>query len=114
VTNNKKKRTPDLYHAAANDDVEELRAAIALGQRLDEAPGFNSWTPLHTAAFYGSESFIREALKYGHANVWHYDVYGKIPWDYAVARGDERITKRFFNAMYPGSPILFSDLDPDF
>lgn len=113
MTNNKKKRTPDLYHAAAHDDVAELRAAIALGQRLDDAFGFNRWTPLHTAAFYGSENFIVEALKYDHADVWYFDAYGKIPFDYASIRNDTHVMKRFFDVMYPGYPALFFP-DPDF
>lgn len=54
-----------------------------------------------------------EALKYDHADVWYFDAYGKIPFDYASIRDDKHVMKRFFDVMYPGYPILFFP-DPDF
>jgi len=112
-----KKRTksnPNIFHAASTDDVEEMRQAISLGQRLDEIIPENGHTPLHTAAIWGSENFIKAALAYDHANVWTWDLQDKLPYDHSVGRSDTPIMKVLFEAMYPNGrmPIPTDDNEP--
>src|SRR5262249_32900769 len=67
------RRQPNIFHAAVHNDLRELALAIQEGQHLDDTLPQNGHTPLHTAAIWDREDFIRAALAYSHANVWARD-----------------------------------------
>src|SRR3546814_5864383 len=55
---------PDIFRAAINDDVRELRAALSEGQSLDTPNRLHyGMTPVHLACAKHSLNFIDEALK---------------------------------------------------
>lgn len=108
------RRRPNIFIAARDNDLAELALAIQDGQKLSDTIPENGHTPLHTAAIWGNEEFIKAALRYDHANVWQWDQYDKLPYDHANARGDTHIMKLFFHAMYPNGrvPIPADDNEP--
>lgn len=102
---NKKRNNPNLFRAARENDVEEMNQALASGKRLDEPDFENGFTPLHYAAFTGSADFIRAALDHPSADPWKRDHQGYLAIDHADARGDQVVSKLFFEAMYPGGEL---------
>lgn len=107
-----KRRDVNIFIAARDNDVEQLKLALEQGQRLDAILPRNGHTPLHTAALWGNEAFIIAALKHESANVWARSRRGLLPYDLAADRRDKHIMKLFYDAMHPGGRVPLSP-DPD-
>ncbi len=95
------KRQADIFLAARNNDLQELKLALEQGQRLDIIIPENGHTPLHTAALWGHNDFIIAALSHPTANPWARSRRGLLPYAIAADRRDTHIMKLFFDAMYP-------------
>jgi ankyrin repeat protein len=101
----------DIFLAARNNDLAELKLALEQGQRLDATLHENGHTPLHTAALWGNASFIIAALSHATANPWSRSLSGLLPYDIAADRRDLHVMKLFFDAMYPDGQFPLTD-DP--
>src|SRR3546814_2705669 len=83
---------PDIFRAAINDDVRELRAALSEGQSLDTPNRLHyGMTPVHLACAKHSLNFIDEALKETF-NAWARDLGGRLSMDYAI-RSEEHTSE---------------------
>lgn len=96
-----------VFHASVFNDVEELRAALAHGESLNQARGQNGFTPLHTAAFNGSLAFMYEALKHPSADPWAFDRNGRRAIDIAAGAGFKEIVDLLYAAMYKSDEDVF-------
>lgn len=96
------KRDPNLFDAARDNDVSQMKAALASGKRFDERHYADKFTPLHTAALNGSTEFLREALKHPTADPWLRDGGGHLAIDHADACDDRVSAQLLYGAMYPG------------
>lgn len=95
---------PDIFRAAANDDPEELAAALAEGQSLDtHHREFYEMTPMHIACVRKSENFLRTALQ-TEFNAWSRDLNGRLSMDHAVAQGLEDVADELLKKLYPTGP----------
>lgn len=104
---------PSAFHAAATDDVAELRAALAAGDVLNQVRRENGFTPLHTAALNGSAEFMAEALKHETALPWWHDRNGRRAIDIAAAAGHRAVVSLLYAAMYVGADDDFIVDEPD-
>jgi len=102
-----------VFHASVFNDVEELQAALAHGESLNQARGQNGFTPLHTAAFNGSLAFIAEAVKHPSADPWAFDRNGRRAIDIAAAAGFKEIVELLYAAMYQTDENVFLHNGPD-
>ncbi|HEY9579658.1 MAG TPA: ankyrin repeat domain-containing protein [Rhizorhapis sp.] len=92
---------PDIFRAAINDDVRELRAALSEGQSLDTPNRLHyGMTPVHLACAKHSLNFIDEALKETF-NAWARDLGGRLSMDYAIAEGLEDVAEMLLERLYP-------------
>lgn len=104
---------PSAFHAAVSNDVLELRAALAAGERLSLIRPDNGFTPLHTAALNGSGHFMVEALKNETSDPWKRDRNGRRAIDIAAAAGHKTIVALLYAAMYGGPDDDCIIDDPD-
>lgn len=104
-----KRKDPNLFLAALNNDLEQLKEALAAGKSLSQVDPRNGFTPLHVAAFNGSLDFIREAAKSPTAEPWLRDHAGLLAIDHADARKDYEASRLFFNIMYPGNRVPITE-----
>ncbi len=107
------KTPPSAFHAAASNDVLELRAALAAGDGLNQARGENGFTPLHTAALNGSAGFMAEALKHETSHPWRRDRSGRRAIDIAAAAGHKAVVALLYAAMFGGADDDFIIDEPD-
>lgn len=99
----------DIFVAARDNDVPQLRAALTAGQSLSAQRPENGFTPLHTAALNGSAEFIREALNHSTADPWRRNRGGQLPIDLAHASGHRMISVLFYDSMYPNGHVPFPE-----
>jgi len=93
---------PDIFHAAATNNTEELQSALRLGQRLDERkPAMLGMTPAHVACLNSSVEFMAAACSEPSLDPWMRDGNGYLPFDHAAARGDKVTAKALLSVMYP-------------
>lgn len=95
------RRDPNLFDAARDNDMSQMKAAIASGSRFDDRDPGNKFTPLHTAALNGSTEFILEALRHPTADPWLRDAGGHLAIDHADACNDQNSARALYAAMYP-------------
>lgn len=99
-----KPEPPDIFRAAANDDPDELAAALADGQSLDSHHReFYGMTPMHVACVHKSVNFLGEALQ-NEFNAWSRDLNGRLSMDHAVAQGLEDVADELLERLYPTGP----------
>ena len=102
---------PDIFRAARNGDIAELRASIQDGQSLREhrlSEGY--MTPLHIAAKHGKEDFVITAVEIDPQAANEIDGFGCTPFDYSFTRADERACEALAGAM-PSADLPFQTLD---
>lgn len=100
-----KHEPPDIFEAARNDDMFELRRALEEGQSLGTSQIITHLTPMHVAAMRGSAAFLKVALEIDPRVAWMQDAQLRIPFDHASARQDRRSMALLHNAMYPEALI---------
>lgn len=105
-----RKKDPNLFAAARNNDTQEMGEALSAGKRLDEADFEDGFSPLHTAAYNGSLDFIRLALAHHSANAWMRDHQGYLAIDHSDARGDREMSALLYEAMYPDGEVPFPEV----
>lgn len=110
---NPKAIPPSAFHAAAANDVLELRAALAAGDVLNQSRLENGFTPLHTAALNGSAEFVAEALKHKTSHPWMRDRNGRRAIDIASAAGHRDVVVLLYAAMFGGADDNFIIDEPD-
>jgi len=92
---------PDIFRAAANNNVKELEFALSDGQSLDWMhTDLYRMTPMHIACSRKSVDFLYAAMNEAF-NPWVRDSNGRISMDYAVAEGLEDIADRLLERLYP-------------
>lgn len=101
---------PDIFRAASNNDVDELRRALADGQSLDTHHlEFYRMTPMHIACVRKSADFLHEALSH-EFNAWTRDANGRISMDHAIAQSMDDIADGLMKKLYPvgpdGKPVM--------
>lgn len=99
-----RKEDPDIFRAAAEDDVGEMARALNDGQSLDQFDAGNSTTPLHIACANRSRNFLRAALEHTF-NPWVRDRNGRLAIDHAVANGITDVQEALFHRMYPDERV---------
>ena len=97
--------SPDIFEAARNDDVYELRRALEDGQSLQISKPNTMLTPLHVAAMRGSASFLKVAMECDPKSSWLQDGQSRTPFDHAAARQDRQSMAYLHKAMYPEATI---------
>lgn len=95
---------PDLFKAAASDDIAQMRAAISQGRKLSEQRAIDLMTPVHVAAHHGSQNFIRIAMEVAPQVAWMLDIKDMRPLEHAQRRSDQQSTAYLTNAMFPEMP----------
>ena len=104
------KEPPNIFRAAANDDPQELALALQDGQSLSEQdPHRLLMTPVHVAASYGSNAFLRAASSHATFDPWIRDANLRRPVEHASAYRNGEAHKILTDAMYAD----FSDSDGD-
>ncbi|WP_195820651.1 hypothetical protein [Roseobacter sp. MH60115] len=102
-----RRRDPNLFRAALNDDVGEMLDALSQGQSLstqdDERLNF---TPVHIAAERSSNKFLAAAAQHPSFDPWVKDANDRVPWDHARAFNNVKGMKLLHDSMY-------NDLKPD-
>lgn len=92
---------PDIFHAAETDDVDELRMALANGQRLDmRNPRLLNMTPIHLACIRSSNSFLEAAIGNNTCDPWLRDDNLRVAFDHAAARNNRPAMEITLRAMY--------------
>ncbi|MBJ3763859.1 ankyrin repeat domain-containing protein [Maribius pontilimi] len=97
-----KEDPPDIFKAARDNDILELRMAIEDGQSLQTTQIATGFTPVHVAAMRGSVTFIKVAMELDPDTSWMQDIALRTPFDHAAARRDREAMKYLHLAMYPG------------
>lgn len=100
-----KEEPPDIFRAARDDDIYELRLALKDGQSIRSSQPVTSLTPLHIAAMRGSVRFVKVAMAHDPGAAWLQDGQLRTPFDHAAARRDRQSMAYLHNAMYPESTI---------
>jgi hypothetical protein len=100
-----RKEGPDIFRAAREDDLYELRAALRDGQSLRVARLETGLTPIHVAAIRGSVNFLRVAMEHEPQAAWIQDVQLRLPFAHAAVRKDRQSMAYLHNAMYPEATI---------
>ena len=102
VTDQGPRRTePDIFVAAATDDVAQMALCLQRGAKLDDIDEDTSLTPIHVAIIEGSDNFLRAAMAYDF-NPWIKDRNDRLPIDHASAAGLTDVQRRLHQKMYPG------------
>ncbi|MEM8774974.1 MAG: ankyrin repeat domain-containing protein [Pseudomonadota bacterium] len=94
---------PDIFKAASDDNVLELRLAIQDGQSLQMTQPSTGFTPVHVAAMRGSVAFIKVAMELDPDTSWMQDIALRTPFDHAAARRDREAMSYLHRAMYPSA-----------
>lgn len=97
---------PDIFKAASDNDVLELRLAINDGQSLRATQLATGFTPVHVAAMRGSVAFIKAAMELDPDTSWMQDIALRTPFDHAAARRDREAMSYLHSAMYPSKIIV--------
>lgn len=103
------KEKPDIFRAAREDDLYELRAALRDGQSLRMAYTATGLTPVHVAAMRGSVNFLRVAMQHDPQTAWIQDGQLRLPFAHAAVRKDRQSLAYLHNAMYPEAQISVPD-----
>ncbi|SMD04508.1 hypothetical protein [Primorskyibacter flagellatus] len=109
---------PNIFNAAQNNDVAELLAALADGQRLDEQSAmFLMMTPVHVAAGRHSNEFLGAASQHESFNPWLRDDNMRVAIDHATATNNVRGHGILHETMYAvlddqDHSIDYSDNEP--
>lgn len=99
---------PDIFRAAVNNDVTELKAALDDGQSLSfRHPSKLLMTAVHVAAARKSNDFLQAASDHQTFDPWIRDANGRLPADHAMAyrnrEAETLLTKAMYAHLYDGS-----------
>jgi ankyrin repeat protein len=104
IKENTERQPPDIFRAATENNVSELRDALAEGQSLDSRHAeFYLMTPMHLACVKKSRDFLQVALQH-EFNAWSQDSNGRLSMDHAIVNGLEDIADQMLEKLYPTGP----------
>ena len=104
-----KEEPPDIFRAARDDDLYELRMALEDGQSLRSSQPSTALTPIHVAAMRGSVAFLKVAMEQDAGSSWLQDAQLRTPFDHAASRRDRQSMAYLHNAMYPSATLPIPD-----
>ncbi|QAX31066.1 ankyrin repeat domain-containing protein [Leisingera sp. NJS204] len=104
-----KEEPPDIFKAARDDDLYELRMALEDGQSLRTSQPTTALTPIHVAAMRGSVGFLKLAMEKDAGSSWLQDAQLRTPFDHAASRQDRQSMAYLHNAMYPTANLPIPD-----
>ncbi|MPT47982.1 MAG: ankyrin repeat domain-containing protein [Sphingobium sp.] len=98
---NNDKEVVDIFRAASNNDIDELRAALLEGQTLNDVNReFYRMTPMHIACLKKSRDFLEAALREDF-NPHQRDANGRTAMDHAIAQDMRDVASKIFDRQYP-------------
>jgi ankyrin repeat protein len=104
--------TPDIFHAAEFNDINELVAALREGQSLNARKASQlNMTPVHVACIHSSNEFLSYALQNVTCDPWIRDDNLRTAFDHASAKSNKKVMQLLFNLMYPVEPQSAQVLD---
>lgn len=91
---------PDIFRAAAENDISELVSALQEGQLLSEQRvDLLNMTPLHVACINWSNDFLAAASQHHSFDPWIRDDNLRTPFDHASARRNRPAQKTLLAFM---------------
>ena len=97
-----KRRNPDLFRAAKENNIEEMADALEEGETLsDHRPDMLNMTPIHVACIYSSNKFLAAASNHETFDPWVRDDNLRLAFDHASAKKNKVAMNLLHAKMYP-------------
>ena len=102
---------PDIFRAAENNDVDELRLALSEGQSLNDVQTGSGFSPIHIAIIRESTDFLDIAMSMDF-DPWIRDLNLRLAFDHAAAWRMKNVMRSLHTKMYPNSMLATPSAAP--